>query len=89
MREGVAAALRLARGAALPDALGTGDPAAWLELDEGVRAMEWYRLPVAGAGWERSAGERALLTALAAGDPLSDARPLAPLIRSLSDRPPR
>ncbi|MFJ4947480.1 hypothetical protein [Streptomyces sp. NPDC088760] len=74
MREGVAAALRLARGAALPDALDTGDPAAWLELDEGVRAVEWSGPPAARGGWERSAGERALLTALTAGDPLSDAR---------------
>ncbi|MGW2778141.1 hypothetical protein ACWC4C_37520 [Streptomyces olivaceoviridis] len=65
MRAGVAAALRLAEGVALPDALDTGDPAAWLELDEGVRA----------AGWSGpSAGERALLTAPAADGPLSDAR---------------
>ncbi|MES9523118.1 hypothetical protein [Streptomyces capoamus] len=74
MWDGGAAALRLAEGTALPDLLGTGDPAAWLELDEGVRAVEWYRPPATGVGRRWSADERALLTALAAGDPLDDAR---------------
>ncbi|MFH9083539.1 hypothetical protein [Streptomyces sp. NPDC017673] len=72
MREGIAAALRLVEGAAPADVLDTGDPAAWLELDEGVRAVEWSG--PSAHGWERSADERALLAALAAGDPLSDAR---------------
>ncbi|CAM5460331.1 MULTISPECIES: hypothetical protein [Streptomyces] len=72
MRAGVAAALRLAEGVALADALDTGDPAAWLELDEGVRVAG--RSGPSAVGRERSAGEHALLTALAADDPLSDAR---------------
>ncbi|WP_225822637.1 HEAT repeat domain-containing protein [Streptomyces naphthomycinicus] len=72
MREGEAAALRLAKGAELRDVLDTGDPAAWLELDEGARAEDWGR-PEAGT-WERTDDGRSLLAALAVGDPLGDAR---------------
>lgn len=46
--------------------LDTGDPAAWLELDEGARAQQWY--------WARTDGGHALLAALAAGGPLADGR---------------
>ncbi|MFF9766391.1 hypothetical protein ACF1GT_07230 [Streptomyces sp. NPDC014636] len=48
MREGSAAARRLAGGAALRDVLDTGDPAAWLELDESARAEQWCREPTDG-----------------------------------------
>ncbi|MEV6840066.1 hypothetical protein AB0N17_37180 [Streptomyces sp. NPDC051133] len=74
MREGSGAAQRLAEGAALRDVLDTGDPAAWLELDEGARAEEWYWPPDVGAGWERAHGGRNLLAALAAGASLTDGR---------------
>ncbi|WP_199546142.1 hypothetical protein [Streptomyces sp. N35] len=39
--EGVAAALRLAQGMPLGEALDTTDPAAWLSLDVGVRELRW------------------------------------------------
>jgi hypothetical protein len=62
---------RLAEGAALREVLDTGDPAAWLELDEAVRAEHWSWPPEIGA-WERTDGGRRLLAALAAGEPVAD-----------------
>ncbi|MQY36867.1 hypothetical protein SRB17_48690 [Streptomyces sp. RB17] len=73
MREGIPAVRRLAEGAALRDVLDVDDPAAWLELDEDVRAEEWYWPPEVSA-WERTGSGRALLASLAAGDPIADAR---------------
>ncbi|MYX93296.1 hypothetical protein GT045_00290, partial [Streptomyces sp. SID486] len=77
--------MRLAGGAVLRDVLGTGGPAAWLELDEEARADHWdpegvYGEAAGGGGpadrgyWARADGGRALLAALAAGAPLTDGR---------------
>ncbi|MFE1836850.1 hypothetical protein [Streptomyces sviceus] len=68
---GAAAAVRLAEGAALREAVDTADPAAWTALDAGVREIasgpDW--LPA----WERTETGRALAEALTGG---ADARPL-------------
>ncbi|KUM89913.1 MULTISPECIES: hypothetical protein [Streptomyces] len=71
---GAAAAVRLAEGAALREAVDTADPAAWTALDAGVREIAWRSdeprwLPA----WERTEAGRALPEALADG---SGARPL-------------
>jgi hypothetical protein len=61
--DGETAAVRLATGAALPDAVEVGDPDAWSALDEGVRRGGWCAdgwLPA----WERTEGGRALTDAL-------------------------
>ncbi|WP_020115888.1 hypothetical protein [Streptomyces canus] len=69
---GAAAAVRLAEGAALREAVDTADPAAWTALDAGVREItpgpDW--LPA----WERTEAARTLPGALTGG---SDARPLS------------
>ncbi|MFF4035849.1 hypothetical protein ACFYZ2_39945 [Streptomyces sviceus] len=69
---GAAAALRLAEGASLREAVDTADPAAWTALDAGVREItpgpDW--LPA----WERTEAGRALTEALTGG---SDTLPLA------------
>lgn len=73
MRQGISAVRRLAEGAALRDVLDTDDPAAWLELDEDTRAEQWY-WPSEISAWERTDSGRSLLAAVAAGDPIADAR---------------
>ncbi|MEU6281509.1 HEAT repeat domain-containing protein [Streptomyces sp. NPDC047028] len=67
-REGIRAARHLAAGATPHEALDTGDPDAWIALDEGTRADHWYADP----DWERSDGGRALIAALRAGATLTD-----------------
>ncbi|MFI9174313.1 hypothetical protein [Streptomyces lincolnensis] len=70
MRSGVVVAGRLAHGAAVRDVLDVEDPEAWLALDHGVRADEWYFPPDVTPRWERSGGGRALTTALRGSEPL-------------------
>ncbi|MFF7973862.1 hypothetical protein [Streptomyces sp. NPDC007905] len=74
MREGIRAARRLAEGAALRDVLDTGDPAAWLALDEGVRADEWYLPPYAVPTWEETDGGRTPTAVLRGDGPLTESR---------------
>ncbi|MFJ3301890.1 hypothetical protein ACIPSA_01980 [Streptomyces sp. NPDC086549] len=58
----MAAARRLREGAALRDVVDEGDMAAWLELDEGVRADDWYyyHRPYVVPAWETAEGGGAL-----------------------------
>ncbi|MDR6973433.1 hypothetical protein J2X68_000102 [Streptomyces sp. 3330] len=67
---GSAAAVRLARGVPLREALDRGVPAAWTALDVGARPSHRgaYYLPE----WERYGAGRTLTTALHAGRPLSE-----------------
>ncbi|WP_330457473.1 hypothetical protein [Streptomyces sp. NBC_00820] len=72
-RRGATAARRLGEGADLRDVVDPGTPAAWLELDEGVRWNAWYNTTYSGLTWDRTAGGRALRRALGGDAPLSDA----------------
>ncbi|GLP68711.1 hypothetical protein TUSST3_53340 [Streptomyces sp. TUS-ST3] len=75
---GTQAAVRLAEGAVLRDALfGAGDPAAWIALDEAVRHSD--RSSADGTWmptWQRTERGRTLTDALRRGEPLADG-PLA------------
>ncbi|MER6185155.1 hypothetical protein [Streptomyces sp. NPDC001652] len=66
---GEAAAERLAQGTPLREAVDTGDPAAWIALDDGVRTGPWGR-----PAWEDTDGGRALGEALRRGAPLTEAQ---------------
>ncbi|MEU5539381.1 hypothetical protein [Streptomyces sp. NPDC020362] len=72
VRSGAAAARRLAEGAGLRDVLDTGDPAAWLALDEGVRAEELSFPPYVVPAWEETDGGRSLTAVLRGGGPLTE-----------------
>lgn len=63
IRDGEAAAVRLARGASLADALVAADPDNWLALDEGVREVAWFQAQPRPA-WEHTAPLPADLTRL-------------------------
>ncbi|MFF4057524.1 hypothetical protein ACFYZ8_05170 [Streptomyces sp. NPDC001668] len=67
--DGTAAAVRLAEGASLGEAVDTADPGAWIGLDAGVRASGWTHGddPWLPPGWERTASGRALTDALREG----------------------
>ncbi|MFJ3642043.1 hypothetical protein ACIPRD_20115 [Streptomyces sp. NPDC090108] len=72
LRQGAGAALRLAEGAALDEAIDTDDPASWPAFDEGVRCG-WSVPPYDGPAWERTEGGRALMRTLRDGAPLTGA----------------
>ncbi|NNN33747.1 hypothetical protein HLK59_25965, partial [Streptomyces sp. S3(2020)] len=73
---GAAAAVRLAEGVPLREALDAGDPAAWIALDAGVRSDCWdtERYVWLTPAWERTEGGRAVKDALLSGRPLTEAR---------------
>lgn len=72
---GAAAAERLAQGTPLREALDTGDPAAWIALDAGVRAISWDpNLVVWLPAWEKTEGGPAVKDALLHGRPLTEAQ---------------
>ena len=73
-KRGAAAARQLADGAQLRDVIDVDSPAAWLELDAGVRAAEWDYPPYVLPAWEQSEGGRALTVALRAGEPLTESQ---------------
>ncbi|MEU9311483.1 hypothetical protein [Streptomyces sp. NPDC048256] len=72
IRGGSAAAVRLARGVPLREALDCGAPAAWTALDVGVRPIHWgaHYLPE----WEWNEAGRTLTAAMHAGEPLSESQ---------------
>ncbi|MFF1445771.1 hypothetical protein [Streptomyces sp. NPDC058295] len=72
IRGGSAAAVRLARGVPLREALDCGAPAAWTALDAGVRPIHWgaHYLPE----WEWDEAGRLLIAAMHAGEPLSESQ---------------
>ncbi|MFI1361774.1 hypothetical protein [Streptomyces griseochromogenes] len=72
IRDGAAAARRLVAGAGLRDVLDTGDPAAWLALDEGARADEWSFPPYVVPSWEETDGGRSLTAVLRGDGPLTE-----------------
>ncbi|WP_416978824.1 hypothetical protein [Streptomyces sp. T028] len=74
MRRGAAAARLLAEGAELRDVLDVGVPAAWLELDAGVRWDQWYYAQYILPAWEHSTGGRTLTAALRSGAPLTESQ---------------
>ncbi|MFJ9820273.1 hypothetical protein ACIRU3_34395 [Streptomyces sp. NPDC101151] len=74
IRRGAAAARELVAGAALRDVLDTGDPAAWLALDEGVRADEWSFPPYVVPAWEETGAGRSLTAVLRGDGPLTEAQ---------------
>ncbi|WP_405964502.1 hypothetical protein [Streptomyces sp. NBC_00723] len=69
---GSAAAVRLAGGMPLREALDCGAPAAWTALDAGVRPLHWgaHYLPE----WEWNEAGRTLTAAMHAGQPLSESQ---------------
>lgn len=70
---GAAAAVRLAEGVPLREALDTGDPAAWIALDAGVRTISWDTERVVWLpAWEKTEGGRAVKDALLSGGPLGE-----------------
>lgn len=70
---GAAAAVRLAEGVPLREALDTGDPAAWTALDAGVRAISWDPDRVVWLpDWEQTEGGRAVQDALLNFGPLGE-----------------
>lgn len=69
---GAAAAVRLAEGVPLREALDTGDPAAWTALDAGVRAISWEPERVWLPVWETTEGGRVVKDALLDGGPLGE-----------------
>ncbi|MFK4102792.1 hypothetical protein ACI2L1_22445 [Streptomyces sp. NPDC019531] len=73
---GTQAAIRLAEGAVLREAMfGAADPAVWIALDEAVRQS--VRSPADGTwlpAWQRTEHGRTLADDLRRGEPLSDAR---------------
>ncbi|MFE4526833.1 hypothetical protein ACFRMO_25350 [Streptomyces anulatus] len=65
IKDGAAAAIRLAGGTPLQNTLDIADPGDWLALDEGAREVAWNRpQPLPGPRWEHSAPLPADLTQL-------------------------
>ncbi|WP_037669088.1 hypothetical protein [Streptomyces griseus] len=71
---GDAAAVRLAEGAPLVQAIDTSDPAAWTALDAGVRMIGWYMSVDRRPNWARTEGGRLLTAALRRPERLTEAR---------------
>ncbi|WP_262062999.1 hypothetical protein [Streptomyces sp. STR69] len=73
IRRGVAAAVRLAQGESVRDVLDVRDPRAWLGLDTGVRADEFF-CPPGVVQWDRMAGARELTDVLRGPGPLTESQ---------------
>lgn len=70
---GEAAAVRLAEGTPLRDALDMADPTAWTALDAGVRQVSWdAQARVWMPAWEETEGGRVLAGALRSGRALTE-----------------